>query len=136
MFLILSDRAISKDRVALSSLMAVGAVHHYLIDMHARSKLGIIVETGEAREIHHYCTLIGYGADAIFPYLVWDNIYVLHKKQLIDESITKDQIVPQYKKAVDYGICKVFAKMGISTIDSYRGSQIFEIVGLSNKSSR
>lgn len=129
--IILSDRGISAKRVALSTLMALGTVHHHLIKNAARSKSAIVLETGEAREVHHYCMLIGYGADAIFPYLALEHAFLLHKKHLLSKEIKNSvEVVAQYKKAVDYGICKVFAKMGISTIDSYRGAQIFEAVGI------
>ncbi len=128
--IILSDRRISKDRVAMSALMAVSAVHHHLIEKKLRSNVAIVIDSGEPREVHHFCTLIGYGADAIFPYLAFELLYKMHGEHVIDTSIAKEDIDSRFLKAIEYGVCKVIAKMGISTIDSYRGSQIFEAVGL------
>lgn len=129
--IILSDRKVSKDRMSLSSLMAASTTHNYLVEQHARARSAIIVESGEPREIHHYCMLIGYGVDAIYPYLVWRHAFQMWDNKLLSPKIdSKEKIIEQYRKAVDYGICKVFAKMGISTIDSYKGAQIFEAVGI------
>jgi glutamate synthase (NADPH/NADH) large chain len=160
---ILSDRNIGPDRVALSSLLAVGAVHHHLVRRTKRTRIGIVVETGEAREVHHHCLLIGYGADAINPYLAFESLWHSRREGLlqrpegadrsdqegagqehpaIEDSIeldsevidplTKedDDLVFAYRKAVAKGLLKVMAKMGISTLQSYKGAQIFEAVGL------
>ena len=121
--------------MSLSSLLACSSIHHHLVEKQLRSKIGIIVETGEAREVHHHCLLFGYGADAINPYLAFEAILQsLEDGTLQDENLTtaKD-IVSAYKKATKKGILKVMAKMGISTLHSYKGAQIFEAVGLSEE---
>ncbi len=127
---ILSDRDMSADRVAMSSLMATGAVHHHLVQNELRTRLGIVVESGEAREVHHFCLLTGYGADAVNPYMAFAAV----KKAMRDGDLkgdwTDESIVKAYRKAVAKGMLKVFAKMGISTLASYKGAQIFEAVGL------
>ncbi|MCG6155417.1 glutamate synthase large subunit [Rubinisphaera margarita] len=128
--IILSDRALSADRVAMSSLMATGAVHHHLVKHELRTRLGIVVESGEAREVHHFCLLTGYGADAVNPYMAFAAV----QKALRDGDLVGDwdevTIVKALRKAVAKGMLKVFAKMGISTLASYKGAQIFEAVGL------
>ncbi len=133
--IILSDRNTGRDRVPISSLLAVGAVHHHLIDQHARTQIGIILESGEAREVHHHCLLIGYGADAINPYLAFESLWQArannHFKDVPHLSDDAD-IVKAYKKGTGKGILKVMAKMGISTLQSYKGAQIFEAIGLAD----
>lgn len=127
---VLTDRQAGPDRVPISALLSLGAVHHHLIRERQRMKVGLIVETGEAREVHHICVLLGYGADAICPYLVFELLSALKaeaKLQMDDERIFKN-----YVAAVERGISKVMAKMGISTLQSYKGAQIFEAVGLSS----
>lgn len=132
-FIILSDRQISRARMAISSLVACGAVHHHLIRQHERSRIGLIMETGEAREVHHHCLLTGYGADAINPYLAFESLWQAQKDGLLSKDYaTEDKIVYAYKKAVGKGMLKVMAKMGISTLQSYKGAQIFEAVGLAD----
>jgi len=131
--LILSDRNIDKDRLPVSALLALGCVHHYLIEKRLRMKVALIVETGEAREIHHMCLLLGYGADAICPYLVFETICCLNAVNLLNTTFTNEQIFNNYKYAVQAGIAKVMAKMGISTLQSYKGAQIFEAVGISKE---
>ena len=130
-FLILSDRNIGPDRTAIPALLASGAVHHHLIATRMRSKCALIVETGEAREVHHMCVLLGYGTDAICPYMVFEIAHMLRNEQLIDPEITDAVVYENYAAAVERGISKVMAKMGISTLQSYKGAQIFEAVGLS-----
>jgi len=130
-FLILSDRNIGPDRTAIPALLASGAVHHYLIGTRLRSKCAIVVETGEAREVHHMCVMVGYGVDAICPYMVFEIAHMLRNEQLIDPQITDAVVYENYAAAVERGISKVMAKMGISTLQSYKGAQIFEAVGLS-----
>lgn len=130
-FIVLSDRATSQDQVPLSALVACGAVHHHLVKKHQRTQIGIIVETGEAREVHHHCLLSGYGADAINPYLAFQALWQANKEGLLGDAYpTEDSLVAAYKKGVAKGMLKVMAKMGISTLASYRGAQIFEAVGL------
>lgn len=130
-FVILSDRNIGAKRAAISALAACGAVHHHLIRQHERTRIGLIIETGEAREVHHHCLLVGYGADAINPYLAFEAIWKAQQDGLLgSEYADEDKIVYAYKKAVGKGMLKVMAKMGISTLQSYKGAQIFEAVGL------
>jgi len=129
---VLSDRNISEDRVPVSSLLAVGAVHHHLVYNQLRTRIGIVVETGEAREVHHHCLLVGYGADAINPYLAFEALFQAKRDGLLsaDEYPNDDSIVADYRKGVVKGMFKVMAKIGISTLQSYKGAQIFEAVGL------
>lgn len=128
--LILSDRNSGSERCPLSALLALGALHHHLIEMRLRMKVGLIVETGEISEIHQVCVILGYGADAICPYLAFELAAALRDEGVLDSETTDSQIYEAYAKAVDTGISKVMAKMGISTLQSYRCAQIFEIVGL------
>lgn len=131
--LVLSDRNISTDRIAISSLIAVGTVHHHLCAEEKRTQVGLVVETGEAREVHHHCLLAGYGADAINPYLAFEALWYARRKGYLDDAahITDDDsVVAAYRKGVAKGMLKVMAKMGISTLHSYKAAQIFEAVGL------
>ena len=134
-FIILSDRNISAERMALSSLIACGAVHHHLVARHERTRIGIILETGEAREVHHHCLLVGYGADAINPYLAFESVWQALQDGLLDKNYFPNSasIVSAYKKGVAKSMLKVMAKMGISTLQSYKGAQIFEAVGLADE---
>ncbi|WP_153556442.1 glutamate synthase large subunit [Roseimaritima sediminicola] len=127
---VLSDRKISADRVPVSALLATGAVHHHLVRRHKRTRIGLVVETGEAREVHHHCLLIGYGADAINPYLAFEALWQSHADGLLAEDLTDEKVVAAYRKGVAKGMLKVMAKMGISTLQSYKGAQIFEALGL------
>ncbi|MCK5900029.1 glutamate synthase large subunit, partial [bacterium] len=127
---------------AISSLMACGAVHHHLVNVAQRTQIGIVLETGEAREVHHFCTLFGYGADAINPYVAYEALIQARKEGYIKHShqhrgpdnripLTNDKaVVDAYRQASVKGILKVMGKMGISTLQSYKGAQIFEAVGL------
>ncbi|MFT5804595.1 MAG: glutamate synthase (NADPH/NADH) large chain, partial [Candidatus Paceibacteria bacterium] len=132
--IILSDRNISKTHMAISALAACGAVHHHLVAAHQRTRIGLLLETGEAREVHHHCLLTGYGADAINPYLAFESLWQASRDGLLDQSLFADDdaIVSAYKKAVAKGMLKVMAKMGISTLQSYKGAQIFEAVGIAD----
>ncbi len=133
-FVILSDRKIARDRIPLSALVACGAVHHHLIGGHQRSRIGLILETGEAREVHHHCLLTGYGADAINPYLAFEALWQARNEGLLGDLFSnEDELVYTYKKGVAKGMLKVMAKMGISTLQSYKGAQIFEAVGLADE---
>jgi len=128
---VLSDRQLSAQRVPVSALLACGAVHHHLVGQAKRTRLGIVLETGEAREVHQHCLLIGFGADAINPYLAFEALWQARAEGLLDDVAKDDQqIVSGYRKAVAKGMLKVMAKMGISTLQSYKGAQIFEAVGL------
>ncbi|KAL7106940.1 hypothetical protein ACP275_06G023100 [Erythranthe tilingii] len=136
--LVLSDRAFSPKRVAVSSLLAVGAVHHHLVKNLERTRVALIVESAEPREVHHFCTLVGFGADAICPYLAVEAIWRLQVDGKIPpkangEFHPKGELVKKYFRASNYGMMKVLAKMGISTLASYKGAQIFEAVGLSSE---
>jgi glutamate synthase (NADPH/NADH) large chain len=161
---ILSDRAVGRDRVPLSSLLATGAVHHHLIRKTKRTQIGIVVESGESREVHHHCLLVGYGADAINPYLAFESLWHSRREGLLQrpegadrsdqagegkehpaieagangelyDPVTKEdhELVYAYRKGVAKGMLKVMAKMGISTLQSYKGAQIFEAVGLKDE---
>ncbi|BAQ18553.1 glutamate synthase [NADPH] large chain [Methyloceanibacter caenitepidi] len=126
--IILSDRATDSDRIPLPSLLATSAVHHHLIRCGLRTSVGLVVETGEACEVNQFCTLAGYGAEAINPYLAFETLETLLPE--LDEDITLDEAITRYIKAVNKGILKVMSKMGISTYQSYCGAQIFDAVGL------
>ena len=131
--IILSDRLASESRLPVSALLATGAVHHHLVFNEERTRLGIVVETGEAREVHHFCLLAGYGADAVNPYMAFEALWQLKDDGELGGDWTHDQITSAYRKATKQGILKVMAKMGISTLQSYKGAQIFEAVGLSDE---
>jgi glutamate synthase (NADPH/NADH) large chain len=127
--IILSDRGMGPDRVAIPSLLATSAVHHHLIRQGLRTSVGLVVETGEAHEVHQFATLAGYGAEAINPYLAFETIEQLLPE--LDEKLTMMEAQKRFIKAVDKGLLKVMSKMGISTYQSYCGAQIFDAVGLS-----
>jgi glutamate synthase (NADPH/NADH) large chain len=131
--IILSDRAIGPQRVPVSALLAVGAVHHHLVRQAKRTRLGILVETGEAREVHHHCLLVGYGADGINPYLAFEALWQAQRDGLLPAEYSDEKVVHAYQKAVAKGMLKVMSKMGISTLQSYKGAQIFEAVGLADE---
>ncbi|RIK76053.1 MAG: glutamate synthase subunit alpha, partial [Planctomycetota bacterium] len=159
--IVLTDRKTSADRVPLSALLATGAVHHHLVRQKKRTRVGLLIETGEAREVHHHCLLIGYGADAINPYLAFEALWQARRDGLLDsgeEGIRDEELgegedhpaieaviegenfdpvtaadhelVRKYRAGVAKGMLKVMAKIGISTLQSYKGAQIFEAVGL------
>jgi glutamate synthase (NADPH/NADH) large chain len=127
-FIVVSDRGTDKDYAALPALLAVAAVHHYLVKNALRTQISIIVESAEPREVHHFALLFGYGADCVNPYLAFRAVEYLVKEQEI--KLDTKQALYNYKKAVDKGILKILSKMGISTLQSYRGAQIFEALGL------
>ena len=127
--LILSDRTVSSERVPIPALLATSAVHHHLIRQGLRTSTGIVVETGEAREVHHFCALAGYGAEAINPYLAFATIETRVEN---DVPLSAEQVQSNYIRAVGKGILKVISKMGISTYQSYCGAQIFDAVGLAS----
>ncbi|KAF7492057.1 Glutamate synthase [NADH] [Sarcoptes scabiei] len=126
--IVLSDRMASPYFVPVSILLALGATHHYLINERQRMKVALFLETGEAREVHHMCVLLGYGADAICPYLVFETVAALREEGII--QMTDLEAYKNYFLSMERGIAKVMAKMGISTLHSYKGAQIFEAVGL------
>jgi glutamate synthase (NADPH/NADH) large chain len=126
--IVLSDRQAGPDRIAIPSLLATAAVHHHLIRKGLRTAVGLVVETGEAREVHHFCCLAGYGAEAINPYLAFETLIAMREQ--LPEKLDEKEIVKRYIKSIDKGILKVMSKMGISTYQSYCGAQIFDAVGL------
>ncbi len=128
-FLILSDKGVNAEFVPIPMLLAVGAVHHYLIREGKRRQVSLIAEAGDPREEHHYAVLLGYGADAINPYLAFSTIVQLTENDEF-EDISTEQAIKNYREAVEKGILKIMAKMGISTVSSYRGAQIFEAIGI------
>jgi glutamate synthase domain-containing protein 2/glutamate synthase domain-containing protein 1/glutamate synthase domain-containing protein 3 len=127
-FIILSDRGVTEKKAALPMLMAVGAVHHHLIRKALRTKVGLIVESAEPREVHHFALLFGYGAELVNPYLAYEAISFM----VLQQDITLDSrtAVNNFRRALNKGIKKILSKMGISTLNSYRGSQIFEGLGI------
>ncbi|MEM7190091.1 MAG: glutamate synthase central domain-containing protein, partial [Pseudomonadota bacterium] len=129
--IILSDRLISGDRVAIPSLLATSAVHHHLIRKGLRTSVGLVIETGEAREVHQFATLAGYGAEAINPWLAFETLAQLN--ETMDEDLENWEVNKRYTKALNKGLLKVMSKMGISTYQSYCGAQIFDAVGLSSE---
>src|SRR5947208_10929289 len=130
--LVLSDRGVDATHVPIPSLLATAAVHHHLIREGTRMRVGIVVESGEPREIMHFCLLLGYGAGAVNPYVAYETL-----RDMVAEGILRDvdaaTAVKNYTKAVDKGVLKVMTKMGISTLQSYRGAQIFEAIGLNSE---
>ena len=128
--LVLSDRAISAERIAIPAALATAAVHHHLIRQGLRMQTGLVIETGEAREVHHFCVLAGYGAEAVNPYLAFETLEEIRRRRNL--SLSPYEVQKNYIKAVGKGILKVMSKMGISTYQSYCGAQIFDAVGLSS----
>ncbi len=128
--IILSDRQIGPDRIAIPSLLATAAVHHHLIRKGLRTSVGLVVETGEPREIHHFCCLAGYGAEAINPYLAFDTLIDMHRRGEMPKEVDAYEVVSRFIKSIGKGMLKVMSKMGISTYQSYCGAQIFDAVGL------
>jgi len=131
--IILSDRGVSSDLAPIPSLLAVSAVHHHLIREKLRSKVALTVESGEAREVMHFALLIGYGASAINPYLALESLVDLVRRGVLPPEITQEKAANNYIKSVTKGLLKIFSKMGISTLRSYRGAQIFEAIGLNKE---
>jgi glutamate synthase domain-containing protein 2/glutamate synthase domain-containing protein 1/glutamate synthase domain-containing protein 3 len=128
--IILSDRNLGAERVAMPSLLAVAAVHHHLVRAGTRLRTGLVIESGEPRDIHSMATLIGYGASAINPYLMFESLDELTERSLLPEDLERDEAEQRIVKAIGKGLLKTISKMGISTIQSYCGAQIFEAVGL------
>ncbi|WP_224332378.1 glutamate synthase large subunit [Haloprofundus halobius] len=127
---VLSDRAAGPDRVPIPSLLATGAVHHSLVRNGLRNRAGLVVESGDPREVHHIATLVGYGAGAVNPYLAYQTIEDIVAGP---DGADPEEAIAAYVKALEDGLLKTMAKMGISTVESYRGAQIFEAVGLSSE---
>ncbi|GAW97143.1 MULTISPECIES: glutamate synthase large subunit [Colwellia] len=131
--LILSDRTVDSDHVAIPSVLATAAVHHYLIREKCRSYADIILESADIRETHHFATVIGYGAAAVNPYLALESIYGLRDEGVLDSKLSNEQITAKYTAAVGSGLLKIFSKMGICTLQSYLGAQIFEALGINSE---
>jgi glutamate synthase (NADPH/NADH) large chain len=131
--LILTDRETSKEKAPIPSLLAVGAVHHHLVNNGRRVRAGLVVEAGDIWETHHYATVIGYGANAVCPYLALDTVKSIYNSMLVNKELSAEDAEKNYIKAVGEGLLKIFSKMGISTLQSYHGAQIFEAIGLSEQ---
>ena len=131
---ILSDRMAGPDRLAVPSLLALGAVHQHLLQTKQRPKVALLLECGDAREVHDFCVLLGYGADGIYPYVAYEALAKMNAEGEVfartNLQLSNEKIFYQYRKAAAKGILKVMSKMGISTLQSYKGAQVFEAVGL------
>ncbi len=128
--LLLSDRGIDEEMAPIPSLLALSAVHNHLVREGTRTQVCLIIESGEPRETMHCCLLIGYGASAVNPYLLIETLEDLARKNELPKGVTFDTALKNLKKAINKGLLKVFSKMGISTLQSYRGAQVFEAIGL------
>ncbi|WP_422929785.1 glutamate synthase large subunit [Singulisphaera sp. PoT] len=128
--LILSDRGVDADNAPIPSLLACAGLHHHLVRKGQRTRAGLVIECGDAREIHHFALLLGYGAGSINPYVAFETLDDMINQGLIKGDIDHAEAVYRYRKAIKKGVVKVMSKMGISTIQSYRGAQIFEAIGL------
>ncbi len=131
--LILSDRGIDDELAPIPSLLALSAVHNHLVREGTRTQVCLIIESGEPREVMHFALLIGYGASAVNPYLGIETLENRDRRGLLPEGLTFDAALKNYKKSIDKGLLKIFSKMGISTLQSYRGAQVFEAIGLSRE---
>jgi len=131
--IILSDRGIDEEYAPIPSLLALTAVHNHLVREKTRTQVALVVESGEPREVHHFCMLIGYGASAVNPYLAIETLEDLSVKGLLPDGMTFDKALQNYKKALRKGLLKTMSKMGISTLQSYRGAQVFEALGLNSE---
>ena len=129
--ILISDRKINKDNAPIPSLLATGAIHHHLVKNGLRVRAGLIIEAGDVRETHHFATLIGYGANAINPYMAFDTITSLEANKLTPKGTDNTKAFDNYIQAIGGGLLKIFSKMGISTIQSYHGAQTFEAIGIS-----
>src|SRR5262249_49249491 len=131
--LILSDRGVDKDYAPIPSLLALAAVHNLLVREETRTQVALIIESGEPREVMHFALLIGYGASAINPYLAIETLEDLCARGYLPGGMTPDIAIKHFIKAVNKGLLKTFSKMGISTLQSYRGAQVFEAIGLNQE---
>jgi glutamate synthase (NADPH) large chain len=128
--IIISDRNCSENKAPIPSLLAIGAVHHHLVKKKLRTRAGLVVEAGDIRETHHFATVIGYGASAVNPYLALESLLHLNEKGAFAKELSQKQLFANYQASVGKGLLKVLSKMGISTLQSYQGAQIFEAIGL------
>jgi glutamate synthase (NADPH/NADH) large chain len=131
--IILSDRQVGPDRIPIPALLATAAVHHHLIRKGLRTAVGLVLETGEPREVHHFCCLAGYGAEAINPYLAFETLEDMQERGDFPPEVEKEELVYRFIKSVGKGILKVMSKMGISTYQSYCGGQVFDAIGLKSE---
>ena len=129
----MSDRGIDETHAPIPALLAISGLHHHLVREKKRAKVGLVVETGEAREVHHFALLIGFGANAINPYLALDSLSRLKQDGYISSELSTQEAEDFYLKSVKKGVVKVMSKMGISTVQAYRGAQIFEAIGLNSE---
>ncbi|WP_447979555.1 glutamate synthase large subunit [Candidatus Nitrospira bockiana] len=129
-FLILSDRGVNEEWAPIPSLLGISAVHHHLVRECTRTEVGLIVETGEPRDVHHFACLIGYGAGTVNPYLVFETLVDMERDGYLPEGVDAATAEVKFIKAINKGLLKIFSKMGISTVQSYCGAQIFEAIGL------
>src|SRR5207248_1347228 len=130
--IVLSDRGVDEHHAPIPSLLLTGAVHHHLIREKTRTQVGLVVEAGDAREVHHMALLLGYGAGAVNPYLAFESLDDLIKQGLLD-GLTPRKAHKNYIKACGKGVLKIMSKMGISTVASYTGAQVFEAIGLAQE---
>ena len=128
--IILSDRGVDRNHAPIPALLATSAVHHHLIREGTRTAVGLVVESGEPREVHHFALLIGYGASAVNPYLVFETLADMKREGMLPEELSYEQACKNFIKSINKGLLKTMSKMGISTLQSYRGAQIFEAIGL------
>lgn len=131
--IVISDRKISEEYAPIPSMLAIGAVHHSLIEKRIRTQTGLLVEAGDVWEVHHFATIIGYGASAINPYMALETIHNLNKDGALGDGLTDEDAWHNYQKAIGNGLLKVMSKMGISTLQSYQSAQIFEALGLGSE---
>jgi glutamate synthase (NADPH/NADH) large chain/glutamate synthase (ferredoxin) len=131
-FLILSDRGVNEEWAPIPSLLGVAAVHHHLVRECTRTEVGLTLETGEPRDVHHFACLIGYGAGTVNPYLVFESLVDMERDGYLPEGLDAQTAEGKYIKAINKGLLKIFSKMGISTVQSYCGAQIFEAIGLNH----
>jgi glutamate synthase (NADPH/NADH) large chain len=134
--IILSDRMVGPDRVPIPSLLATAAVHHHLIRKGLRTSVGLVLESGEPREVHHFACLAGYGAEAINPYLAFETLEAMHESGAFPPEVDSHEVVKRFIKSVGKGLLKVMSKMGISTYQSYCGAQIFDAIGINSAVTR
>ncbi len=132
-FLILSDRGVNEEWAPIPSLLGISAVHHHLVRECTRTEVGLILETGEPRDVHQFACLIGYGAGTINPYLVFESLVDMERDNYLPEGLDAQTAEGKFIKAINKGLLKIFSKMGISTVQSYCGAQIFEAIGLNHE---
>ena len=131
--LVLSDRGVDEAHAPIPALLAISGLHHHLVREKKRAQVGLVVETGEAREVHHFALLIGFGANVINPYLALDSLSRLKQDGYISSELSTQEAEDFYLNSVIKGVVKVMSKMGISTVHAYRGAQIFEAIGLNSE---